>query len=197
MLETALSHSKRELILNGAMQTFLKNGFTRTSMNQVATVSGVSKNTIYSHFGDKEGLFTALIEEITSKRFKIVFGAISLSESPEVVLRQIANTLLKSILDDQEYIDFLRVLIAESEHFPHLAQSFLSKLPQKALKTLSEYLAAHQELKLINPQATARIFLNALMGYVLTQKVLGGEQIMPLNSEELVDSLIYLICRQC
>jgi len=195
MSQTLLSNPKKEQILSGAMQTFLKNGYTRTSMDQVATVSGVSKNTIYSHFGDKEGLFTALIEAITNKRFQAVFGGLSLNESPEIILRQIANTLLKNILDDPEYINFLRVLIAESEQFPHLAQFFLRSLPKKAIDTLSEYFTLHPELGLINPEATARIFLNSLMGYILTQKILKGEEIIPLKQEDIIDSLIYLICR--
>ena len=197
MTEVSLNISKKEQILSGAMQTFLKNGYTRTSMDQIASVSGVSKNTIYSHFGDKEGLFTVLIEEIASKRFEMVYGGLSLQESPELVLRHIATNLLKNILNDPEYINFLRVLIAESEHFPHLAQLFIRSLPQKALETLTEHLTIHQqELELLNPQATARIFLNSLMGYVLTQKVLGGEEIIPLDQEVLINSLVHLICRK-
>lgn len=55
------------------MQVFLKHGYAGTSMDRVAEVAGVSKNTIYNHFQDKEGLFTALIEQITTNRFQIVF----------------------------------------------------------------------------------------------------------------------------
>lgn len=187
------TNPKREQILQGAMQVFLQQGYAGTSMDRVAEVAGVSKNTIYNHFHDKEGLFTALIEHITSDRFQIVFGKVPLEGEPEIVLRKIAEKLLATILPDQEYISFLRLLIGESERFPQLAQLFVSNLPKKVLSLLSEYFLSHPEINLPNPEATARIFMGSLMGYVLTQEILQGKQIIPLSQTDLIDNLIILI----
>lgn len=184
---------KREQILQGAMKVFLQHGYAGASMDRVAEVAKVSKNTIYNHFQDKEGLFTALIEQITTNRFQIVFGSVPLKGEPGVVLRQIAEKLLSVILPDREYISFLRLLIAESERFPQLAQLFISHLPKKVLSILGEYFRSHPELKLPNPEATARIFMSSLMGYVLTQEILQGKEIIPLSQEDLIASLIVLI----
>ena len=65
---------KREQILQGATRVFLQHGYAGTSMDRVAAEAGVSKQTIYSHFQDKEGLFTALIERITTRQLKVEFG---------------------------------------------------------------------------------------------------------------------------
>jgi AcrR family transcriptional regulator len=184
---------KREQILQGAMKVFLQHGYAGASMDRVAEVARVSKNTIYNHFQDKEGLFTALIEQITTNRFQIVFGSVPLKGEPAVVLRQIAEKLLSVILPDSEYISFLRLLIAESERFPKLAQLFISHLPKKVLSILSEYFRSHPELNLPNPEVTARIFMSSLMGYVLTQEILQGKEIIPLSQEDLIASLIILI----
>ncbi|MGL4882188.1 MAG: TetR/AcrR family transcriptional regulator [Waterburya sp.] len=184
---------KREQILQGAMKVFLQPGYAGASMDRVAEVAKVSKNTIYNHFQDKEGLFTALIEQITTNRFQIVFGSVPLKGEPAVVLRQIAEKLLSVILSDREYICFLRLLIAESERFPKLAQLFISHLPKKVLSILGEYFRSHPELKLPNPEATARIFMSSLIGYVLTQEILQGKEIIPLSQEDLIASLIVLI----
>lgn len=54
--------SKRDQIVKAAVETFLENGYDGTSMNKVAEKAGVIKATIYSHFKDKEQLFTAIIE---------------------------------------------------------------------------------------------------------------------------------------
>ncbi|GAB4533729.1 MAG: hypothetical protein Tsb0014_19430 [Pleurocapsa sp.] len=189
----ATTNPKREQILQGAMQVFLQQGYAGTSMDRVAEAAGVSKNTIYNHFRDKEGLFTALIEHITSDRFQIVFGKVPLEGKPEIVLRQIAEKLLSTILPDKEYISFLRLLIGESERFPQLAQLFVSNLPQKVLSLLSEYFRSHPEINLPNPEATARIFMGSLMGYVLTQEILQGKEIIPLSQADLIDNLIILI----
>ena len=58
-----LSDKKREAILHGAKAMFLKHGFGDASMDQVAAAAGVSKMTVYRHFGSKEDLFAGVITE--------------------------------------------------------------------------------------------------------------------------------------
>ncbi len=59
----ALSDKKRFAILRGAKAVFLKEGFGGASMDQVAAAAGVSKMTVYRHFGSKEELFAGVITE--------------------------------------------------------------------------------------------------------------------------------------
>ena len=59
--ETTEYTPKQEMILQGAVRVFLQLGYAGTSMDRVASEAGVSKQTIYSNFQDKEGLFTALM----------------------------------------------------------------------------------------------------------------------------------------
>jgi TetR/AcrR family transcriptional regulator, regulator of autoinduction and epiphytic fitness len=67
-----LSPEKAEAILTGGMQEFLAHGYAGTSMDRLATVAGVSKATVYSYFQDKEGLFTALIEQLVQGKFRSI-----------------------------------------------------------------------------------------------------------------------------
>ena len=46
--------AKRQAILDAAKSLFLTHGYANTSMDAVATLAGVSKLTVYSHFTDKE-----------------------------------------------------------------------------------------------------------------------------------------------
>ena len=55
------SEEKYHLILHAASCLFLKEGFANTSMDTVAKASGVSKQTVYSHFEGKDALFKAAI----------------------------------------------------------------------------------------------------------------------------------------
>src|SRR5690606_30031635 len=48
---------KRAAILEAAKRLFLVQGYERVSMDQIAAEAGVSKLTVYSHFGDKDSLF--------------------------------------------------------------------------------------------------------------------------------------------
>ena len=52
---------KRAAILAAARQMFATQGYEGTSMDQIAAEAGVSKLTVYSHFGDKEALFAAVV----------------------------------------------------------------------------------------------------------------------------------------
>lgn len=52
---------KREAILVAARALFLEQGYSGASMDGIAAAAGVSKLTVYSHFGDKEGLFNAAV----------------------------------------------------------------------------------------------------------------------------------------
>ena len=53
--------AKRAAILEAAKTLFTTHGFAGASMDQIAAEAGVSKLTVYSHFGDKDGLFAAAV----------------------------------------------------------------------------------------------------------------------------------------
>jgi len=52
---------KRASILEAAKRLFIEQGYLGVSMDQIAAAAGVSKLTVYSHFGDKETLFAEAI----------------------------------------------------------------------------------------------------------------------------------------
>jgi TetR/AcrR family transcriptional repressor of mexJK operon len=52
---------KRAAILEAAKRLFVEQGYDGVSMDEIAAGAGVSKLTVYSHFGDKEALFMAAI----------------------------------------------------------------------------------------------------------------------------------------
>src|SRR3954454_651281 len=55
------SARKRRAIVAAATTAFLDHGYRGTSMDAVAAAAGVSKQTVYQHFGDKQRLFRELI----------------------------------------------------------------------------------------------------------------------------------------
>lgn len=190
---------KREQILQGAMQEFLAQGFTATSMDRVAKTAGVSKATVYSHFQDKEELFVTLVERLAKKKFQLIMGSLSLCEEPKILLRQLATALIYQMSNDPEYMIFVRLVIGESARFPNLARTFVNNIAKPGLETLSQYLADHPELNIPDPEATARIFLGSLIHFTLSQEVLHGNEIIPMESDRIIDSLTHLIscCSDC
>lgn len=184
---------KAEQILAGAMQEFLVHGYAATSMDRVAKTAGVSKPTVYTYFQDKEGLFTALVQRFAQRKFSIIQRFLPSEGDAFVVLRQLLTKALNEIICDSEEIALLRLIIGESGRFPELAQIFVRTLVKPGVETLSQYLASSPNLKIADPEATARIFLGALVHFMMVQKMLHGQDILPMESDRLIDSLMSLL----
>ena len=63
MVETR-SQRKHRAIVEAATEVFLANGYSRTSMDDIARQAGVSKQTVYQHFKSKEQLLTHVVTSI-------------------------------------------------------------------------------------------------------------------------------------
>ncbi|MEH2062711.1 MAG: TetR/AcrR family transcriptional regulator [Nostoc sp.] len=189
------SVDKVEQILQGAMQEFLQNGYAGTSMDRVAVAAGVSKATVYSHFQDKEGLFKVLIESLAHQKFNSLFDTEPMEGEPKIVLRQLGTKLLEQMNHDHEHCAFMRVLIGESGRFPELTQICVRAMIKPMLETIAQYLAVHPELNITDPEATARIFLGTLVNFHVTQYVMHGRDIIPMESDRLIDALTHLITK--
>ena len=59
---------KHAAILDGAIDVFIETGYELASMDKIAQTAGVSKRTVYNHFGSKEQLFQAVVEDFLSQR---------------------------------------------------------------------------------------------------------------------------------
>lgn len=182
---------KAEQILQGALPEFLKNGYAGTSMDKVAQVAGVSKQTLYSHFTDKEGLFTALVQRMACEKFRLVWSK-PLKGDPKIVLTELAQRILHQ-MDEPDHLSFVRLMIAESEKRPELSQLFLKNVAQPAITIFTHYLEEHPELNIKDKEATARIFVGTLIHYLFTQKMLHGEKLMPMKEDRLIKTLVDFI----
>jgi len=186
---------KFEQILQGAMQEFLARGYAGTSMEKVAAAAGVSKPTVYSYFKDKEVLFQFLIENLVKKKFNSVFGNQPLEGKPEIVLRNIADTAFKNSAKDEEFSCFMRTIVGESGRFPELAKICVKNLLEPEIEAIGQYLAAHPELKISDPQAAALLFVSTLAHYHTVQEILHGKDIIQIERSRIVDNLMEMMLK--
>ncbi len=180
------------------MQEFLARGYAAASMDRVAAAAGVSKATVYSHFQDKEGLFNALIQQLVQKKFSAVYktthGQIQEADLRSA-LRKKALNVLDTSMGDPRFMDFMRLIVGESGRFPELARAFVRNIDVSALQFTNQFFSARaQELKLRDPEATARVFIGALVHYMIVQEMLHGADLLPMQRDRLIDSLVDLIC---
>ncbi|OHV34639.1 TetR/AcrR family transcriptional regulator [Pseudofrankia saprophytica] len=57
------TQAKREAIMKAAFEVFARQGYAATSLDDIATATPASRQTVYNHFGDKEKLFLAVVDE--------------------------------------------------------------------------------------------------------------------------------------
>jgi AcrR family transcriptional regulator len=183
---------KAEAILIGAMQEFMNRGYAAASMDRIAVSAGVSKPTLYSYFKDKEGLFTALIQYMTQSD-RLLDGERFLQHPIRDSLKLIAIDFLNKFSGEQPLLTLFRLIIGESGRFPDLAQTFVRDFEKPVLEKLSYLLTDHPDLKIADPEITARFFVGSIMHYGIVQEILQGREILPMERNRFVDGLIELI----
>jgi len=78
----------RTLILRAARRLFLQRGFADVAVGEVASTAGVTKPTLYYHFGDKEGLYADVLCDMMQE----VGGYIrSVTEADATALRRLED----------------------------------------------------------------------------------------------------------
>jgi TetR/AcrR family transcriptional regulator, regulator of autoinduction and epiphytic fitness len=184
---------KPRQILQGAMQEFLARGYAAASMDRIAAAAGVSKATVYSHFGDKERLFIALVEQMAQERMREIMGLLDRTLEPRLALRQLIQSALKDCCTNYEFHDFKRVLVGESGRFPELAKTFIAHLTKPGIEALADYLRDCPEFNFPDPEAIARIIIGAIVHFALVQHILHGDELMPMEADRIAAGLELLL----
>lgn len=189
-----LSPEKTEAILDGAMQEFLENGYAGARIDKIVAAAGVSKATVYRHFPDKEALFTVLFQRMASKKELFQFQQMqSFDDDPVVFLKRYASGMLKNVACDPQILTFLRIIIGESGRFPELARAFVRNVEKPGIEFLTKYLDSHPQLHIADPEVAARSFIGTLIHFVLLRDVLHSGDIVPIDGDRLLDSLLVQI----
>ncbi|MFB7911340.1 TetR/AcrR family transcriptional regulator [Kitasatospora sp. NPDC056076] len=115
---------RRQAIIDAALVEFLKEGYSAASMDAITARSGVSKATIYKHFGNKERLFLAVIGGILPTTYEDLKPWNStIAEADDLRSALITLTLdWTRILLRPDIMSLRRLVIGEIDRFPQLGQ---------------------------------------------------------------------------
>ena len=179
------SQRKRAAILEAAEQVFLRDGFVGANMDELTGLSGVSKQTVYAHFGSKEALFVELVTSMTRGAGDAVHtddlpDPASRAELQEALVdyavRQLSAVLSPRILR------LRRLVIGEEARFPELARVLWQNGPERAVGALAGHIArlgGGGWLTVADPRVAAT-FLNWLvMGEPVNRAMLLGDERLP------------------
>jgi TetR/AcrR family transcriptional regulator, mexJK operon transcriptional repressor len=182
------STRKRAVILEAATTVFLRNGYLGTSMDEIAALAGVSKQTVYKHFADKESLFSEIVlstvDEAGDPVHEEVLG-LEDSSNLEADLRDLARRQLALVLQPR-LMQLRRLVIGELVRFPELGRRFYERGQGRtgaALTTAFERLAARGELELDDPVLAATHFNWLIMSAPVNRAMLLGDEEIPAAAD--------------
>lgn len=164
------SDEKHRAILNAASELFMSDGYERASMDAIAADAGVSKQTVYSHFDGKEDLFRQCIKS-KMHEYGLYLDGVPVDAPLQTVLGTMGRRFL-DLLCDPGVIRMHRLLIAETDAFPQLAQTYFESGPQATIASLASFLS-QSELRIDDPEQAASDFLCLIKGHYLTRLLVG------------------------
>ena len=150
--------------MRAAREVFLTQGFASASMDLVAAEAGVSKVTIYSKFGSKQELFSAIVDEICEQILAIEIVIPETMESIQQGLIELAVNYAR-VLYDPDVLALVRLAIGENQARPDLGRLYHVAGPQRARQGLVDLfldLSSRGELWMPDAQLAADQFLALL-----------------------------------
>jgi TetR/AcrR family transcriptional repressor of mexJK operon len=179
------SVAKRRAILATAEQAFLAAQYDRVTMDDIAASSGVSKQTVYAHFGTKEQLFIELVTLMTRLAgddvHQVAAGPVESGDRIAPALEAILCRQLAAVLQPR-MLRLRRLVIGEVPRFPELARAVFEHGPQRAVATLAEMLAdldARDLLSVPDPKLAATQLNWLVMGAPVNDAMFLGDDAIP------------------
>jgi TetR/AcrR family transcriptional regulator, mexJK operon transcriptional repressor len=184
---------KRQAILEAATTAFLSSGYLGTTMDEIAALAAVSKQTVYKHFADKERLFSEIVVSTVNEAGEPTYDdVLNLRDSGDVEadLRDLARTLLARVMQPR-LLQLRRVVIGEAGRFPELGRTFYDLGPGRTIGALAEAferLAERGVLDLDDPELAAAHFNWLIMSIPLNQAMLFGHDEPPADLDRYADT---------
>lgn len=181
------SSRKHKAILDAATEVFLRSGYLGTNMDEIAALSGVSKQTVYKHFSSKEALFVEIVNSMTGDAGDLVGHESSEFRGGDLgeYLFDYAHRQLTVVLTPR-LMQLRRLVIGEVGRFPDLAKVLYERGPARAMSALAanfEHLAKRGLLKVDDPKMAAAHFNWLVMSEALNRAMLLGDGAIPKPAE--------------
>ena len=172
----------RRMIMEAATTAFQRSGYIGTSMEEIAALAGVSKQTVYNHFADKQQLFTDIIlttsDQVIGELVHTTTLGLEETDDLEKDLGELARRLITAIHHPQ-VLRLRRLVIGEAGRFPELGRTYWERGFEPGLATLAAELAQLAErglLHLEDPMLAAQQFAGMVLWVPVNRVMFCGEE---------------------
>jgi AcrR family transcriptional regulator len=174
--------AKRLSVLEAASIVFCRDGFASASLELIAAEAGVSRQTIYNHYGDKEKLFVAVVKDMTERANVGLFATISsFPDNPvdlESELVDFAMRLARNCMCNRDCIVLRKLIQAEGQRYPELFAPWRELGPERAWAAIAARFAKLHHagyLDIDNPDIAARQFQALVNADLYVDTLLGDK----------------------
>ena len=171
-----IDSKKTQAILDAAAEVLAERGFS-ASIEEVARRAGVSKQTIYNHYGSK----TELVRTLVDRRRSVLTAAIKAAPADQPIQVTLANyaAAILDVIMSPASLQLTRMAITSAVEMPELAHVVYEAGVRAANADLAAYLSSRAELEIANTPRAADIFMGMAMGRLQTRLLMGIEGIEP------------------
>lgn len=166
---------RRDAILDAAAAILQERGYRGTTMLEVARRVSASKETLYTWFGNKSGLFQAVIRRNADSVRTVLEGHLDANAPVEEALVDVGRALAGLLLGDSA-VAINRAAISEARSEPMLARILMETGREATLPFFVRYLEQCRERNLLDfdePWEAAETFLGLLLGDMQIRRLLG------------------------
>jgi AcrR family transcriptional regulator len=177
----------REHLVQAARQVFIRYGFKKTALDDIAREARKGKSTIYYYFKSKDEIFKAVIEAEAEIRTKSIDEQVSAETDPRQRLRTYIYSRLTSLKNVENYYEAIKNDLLDNLYFiSSLRTNHFDSEVAFVKKLLIE--GIDEGIYTIgNPELTAKTIVTLLQGFEvpLIQKNLSDEEIQKSIDEML------------
>ncbi len=128
-------NSARGRLMTAAIALFARKGYAATTVREIVTAAGVTKPVLYYHFGNKEGIFLAMMREAVAEFEATAAAAV---DEPGTSRARIAGFLDRMFDLVLQHLDVMRVIDAIYYGPPQGAPFFdFETIHQRFIETLT------------------------------------------------------------
>ncbi|WP_036729642.1 TetR/AcrR family transcriptional regulator [Peptoniphilus mikwangii] len=177
----------KESILTVAYDLFSKNGYTKTNINEIAAICGISRTPIYYHFGNKENLHRAALKMLLKKYDKRVDIALYNKSSIENRIVKIMDLIF---LHNKELFHWQQDIIkyGPKESYNEYVD-FLKRQAEKIKSSIEIERANERKKHEMNSDALLKLFQLLFNGLLLTLQ----NNVFEFNKSEYDDAILMFV----
>jgi len=186
---------RREAIIEAARELFTTKGYRKTTLSDIIKEAGGSRETLYSHFQGKLGLFGAIISDWGDHFAGFVLEPKSKATPPREFLTELGTSLMEIWLSPQGR-EIHRTVLSEGVSSPEIMALWYRGGSEKVLNALSQYVDFQVQagrLEVRDSMLFARQFQFLLYGEVASPVIAGDST--PIDVTAAVERTVDLMMR--